>query len=348
MANRVSNGLLHTKSFALARLLRLPAPAVRRLAGAPITIEGRTLDPQAQLILRLNRLEGPPIEAQPVSRGRRALVASSRLIGRNQPIGSVSDRVIDGPGGELTLRFYTPRGRTGLAPALVFLHGGGWVYGDLESHDALCRFLAEEAQVRVVSVDYRLAPEHPFPAALHDARAAWDWIVDHAAAVGIDGDRIAIGGDSAGGNLATVLSQQVVAEGGRVPDLQFLIYPVTDLSVRRRSRELFGEGFFLTDQFMDQCEGFYLVGEDERTDPRVSPLLGELAGLPPAFVLTAGFDPLLDEGEAYAQALREAGVSVEYVCAEGQFHGFANAVGVGDSAPKTMSRAAAALHRGLS
>lgn len=348
MAKRSSGPVAATKSAVMTRLMSLPTPAVRRLAGPPITIEGRTLDPRAQLMLRLMRLAGPPIEDRPISQGRRAMVASTRAVGGNQPVGSVSDRVIPGPGGDLTLRLYAPRGRTGIAPAVMFVHGGGFVYGGLSSHDAVCRFLAEEAQVRVVAVRYRLAPEHPFPAAVEDVRAAWQWVVDNAEAVGIDPDRIGVAGDSAGANLAAVLCQQLVAEGGRVPDHQVLIYPVTDFSTRRRSRDLFGEGFLLTDTFMDQCRDFYLVSGEDETDPRVSPLLGELTDLPPALVVTAGFDPLLDDGEAYAQALREAGVRVEYMCAEEQFHGFANGVGPRTSGLPHMRRVAAAVHRGLS
>lgn len=348
MVIRVSRALSRSKSVGLAGLLALPAPVVRRLAGSPVVIDGKTLDPEMQLVLRLLALDGPPIESLPVSKGRRSMRASARVSGGRQPIGSVSDRTIDGPGGDLTLRFYTPRGVTGIAPALVFVHGGGWVYGDLETHDALCRLLAEEAQVRVVAVEYRLAPEHPFPAAIEDVRAAWDWVVENAGAVGIDRNRIAVGGDSAGGNLAIVLSQALVRDGGRVPDFQFLIYPATDFSMRRASRDLFGEGFFLTEGFMERCEDLYLIGADDRADPLASPLLGDVAGQPPAYVLTAGFDPLLDEGAAYADRLREAGVRVEYVEAPGLIHGFANMIGAGSSAPKVMRRAAVALQRGLS
>jgi len=166
-------------------ILSLPRPVIRRLAGAPVVIGGRTLDPEMQLLLRLQRLEGPPTETLPISRGRRQVLSQSRVAGGEQPIGAVTDRTIDGPGGPLTLRFYTPRGLTGAAPALVYFHGGAWIYGDLDSHDATCRFLAEEAQVRVVAVDYRLAPEAPFPAAFDDAWAAWTWIAEHAKGIAI-------------------------------------------------------------------------------------------------------------------------------------------------------------------
>ena len=329
-------------------LMQLPRPVLARLAGAPIVIDGRTLDPEIQLILRLQRLEGPAAESVSITRGRRIIDSSSRLAGGKQPIGAVTDRTIDGPGGPLALRFYTPRGLSGRSPALVFLHGGGWIYGSLETHDATCRFLAEEAQVRVIAVDYRLAPEAPFPAAVDDALAAWTWITDHAPGLGIDPDRIAIGGDSAGGNLAAVVAQQTVLAGTASPAFQLLIYPATDFFSTSRSRQTYAEGFYLSKAFMDLAEENYLVGGEDRADPRLSPLHGEVAGVAPAYVVTAGFDPLVDEGEAYVDKLRAAGVPVEHVREDGMIHGFLNMVGLGRSAPKAVRRAAAALQRHLS
>lgn len=269
------------------------------------------------------------------------------------PIGAVTDRTIDGPGGPLTLRFYTPRGLTGDAPALVFFHGGGWIYGDLDSHDAVCRFLAEEAQVRVVAVDYRLAPEAPFPAGVDDAWAAWTWVADHAKGIGIDPSRIAVGGDSAGGNLAAIVSQLAVKNpasgpGDAIrPAFQLLIYPATDFLETSTSRMTYADGFYLTKAFMDLAEEHYLIGTEDKSDMRLSPLHHDVAGVAPAYVVTAGFDPLLDEGKAYADKLRDAGVPVEYVCEESLIHSFANMVAIGTSAPRAMRRAAAALQRGL-
>ena len=329
-------------------LMQLPRPVLARLAGAPVVIDGRTLDPEIQLILRLQRLEGPAAESVSITRGRRIIDSSSRLAGGRQPIGAVTDRTIDGPGGPLALRFYTPRGLSGRSPALVFLHGGGWIYGSLETHDATCRFLAEEAQVRVIAVDYRLAPEAPFPAAVNDALAAWTWITDHAPGLGIDPDRIAIGGDSAGGNLAAVVAQQTVLAGTASPAFQLLIYPATDFFSTSRSRQTYAEGFYLSKAFMDLAEENYLVGGEDRADPRLSPLHGEVAGVAPAYVVTAGFDPLVDEGEAYVDKLRAAGVPVEHVREDGMIHGFLNMIGLGRSAPKAVRRAAAALQRHLS
>ena len=328
-------------------LMQLPRPVIARLAGAPVVIRGRTLDPEMQLLLRLQRLEGPAAETVAISRGRRIIASSSKLAGGSQPIGAVTDRTIDGPGGPLGLRFYTPRGLSGQSPALVFFHGGGWIYGDLESHDATCRYLAEEAQVRVVAVDYRLAPEAPFPAAIDDALAAWAWITQHAAGLGIDPDRIAVGGDSAGGNLAAVVAQQTVAAGHPSPAFQLLIYPATDFLSTSESRLTYADGFFLTKAFMDLAEENYLVGSEDRSDPRLSPLHGDVAGVAPAYIVTAGFDPLLDEGDAYAEKLRDAGVRVEHICEDGLIHGFINMVALGTVAPKAARTAATALQRGL-
>lgn len=329
-------------------IMQLPRPVLVRLAGSPVTVNGRTLDPEIQLLLKLQHLEGPAAETVAISRGRKIIRSSSQLAGGNQPIGAVTDRTIDGPGGPLPLRFYTPRGLSGESPALLFFHGGGWIYGDLESHDATCRFLAEEAQVRVIAVDYRLAPEAPYPAAVDDVMAAWHWIAEHARGIGIDPDRIAVGGDSAGGNLAAVVAQQTVAAGGPSPAFQLLIYPATDFRDTSDSRLTYAEGFFLTKAFMDLAEENYLIGGEDRSDPRLSPLHGDVTGVAPAYVVTAGFDPLLDEGAAYAEKLRAAGVPVEYVCEDGLIHGFINMVAIGRTAPKAARHAAAALQRGLS
>lgn len=329
-------------------MMKLPRPIIKRLAGEPTIVNGRTLDPEMQLLLKLQRLEGPAVETIPISRARRQIVSSSRLVGGNQPIGAVTDRSIDGPAGPLPLRFYTPRGLSGRAPALVFFHGGGWIYGNLDSHDALCRFLAEEAQVRVIAVDYRLAPEAPFPAAFDDSWAAWKWITDNAQGLGIDPTRIAVGGDSAGGNLAAIVAQHAVADEGVKPAFQLLIYPATDFSSVSESRLTYADGFFLTKAFMDLAEENYLLGNEDKTDKRLSPLHHDPKGVAPAYVVTAGFDPLLDEGKAYADKLKDAGVPLEYVCEEGMIHGFANMVAFGSTAPRAVRRMAAALQRGLS
>lgn len=329
-------------------LVKLPRSAVRRLAGDPVVVDGKTLDPEMQLLLRLLKLEGPAIETLAMSKARTKFISGFQVVGGKQPIGAVTDRTIDGPGGPLTLRFYTPSGLAGQAPALVYFHGGGFMHGNLDSHDATCRFLAEEAQVRVIAVDYRLAPEAPFPAAVDDAWAAWTWVTDHAKGLGLDPGRIAVGGDSAGGNLSAGLAQRAVRDGARAPAFQLLIYPITDFMESAASRTMYGEDFLLTRAYLDLSEGHYLLGDEDTSDPRLSPLRHDTAGVAPAYVVTAGFDPLQDEGRAYAEAMRAAGVPVEYVCEDGLIHTFANIVGYGSSAPRAMRRAAAALQRGLS
>ncbi|CAN5217786.1 alpha/beta hydrolase [soil metagenome] len=348
MANVAGAATDLARSMTLLNVFKVPAPVIRRLAGKPVVVDGVTLDPEMQLLLKLRALEGPPPEDLPLSRARRAIVAGSRLVSGRRPIGSVTDRVIEGPGGELTLRFYTPRGLTGVASTLFFLHGGGWMYGSLESHDGICRYLAEEAQVRVIAVDYRLAPEHPFPAGFEDAWAAYEWVIEHAKGIGVDPTRVAVGGDSAGGNFAAVIAQEAVRRGVQAPAFQLLIYPATDFTVERPSRATYSEGYYLSAKFMEQARENYLVGDEDLADRRLSPLCHDARGVAPAYVVTAGFDPLRDEGKAYADALGDAGVPVEYVCHEGLIHSFAHMVGLGRSAPKAMRKAAAALQRGLS
>lgn len=336
------------KGIAARSLMRLPLPVIRKLAGPPIRIDGKTLDPEMQLLLKLQKLDGPAVETLPISKARRTILEGSALVGGHLPIGAVTDRTIDGPSGKLPLRFYTPRGMSGAALALFFIHGGGWIYGDLESHDATCRFLAEEAQVRVIAVDYALGPEAPFPAGYDDVWSAYQWIVNNAQGIGVDVDRLAVGGDSAGSNLAAIIAQTAVRESFHSPRFQLLIYPATDFVEERPSRQTFADGFFLTKGFMDGASGHYLVGNEDPADPRLSPIRHSVKGVAPAYVVTAGFDPLLDEGKDYADKLREAGVAVEYVCEEGLIHSFANMVSLGRSAPKAMRRAAAALQRGVS
>jgi acetyl esterase len=262
-------------------------------------------------------------------------VHQARLVGGRQPIGALRDLVVDGAEGELPARLYIPSSRVGAdpVPTLLYYHGGGWVYGDLESHDAACRFLAETSGVQVLAVDYRLAPEHPLPAGLEDARAAFRWLVANAERVNADPERLAVGGDSAGGNLAALVAL-TAAEEGLPLRAQLLIYPATDFSRHSRSRDLFAEGFFLTDRFMVQCEDWYLPAGHDRSDPFASVLLTDKVpdGVAAAHVVTAGFDPLRDEGEAYADLLAGHGVTVTRTRYPSMIHGFFNIVGVGREA----------------
>lgn len=345
---RIGDVLGGARNTVARSIFTLPRPVLRRLAGPPVVVDGKTLDVEMQLLLRLQRLEGPPAESLPLAQARRQVVASSRLVGGRHPIGAVTERSIEGPVGPIGLRFYTPRGLTGASPALMYVHGGGFMHGGLDSHDSVCRQLAEQAQVRVVAVDYRLAPEAPFPAAFEDVLAAWTWVNAHAAGIGIDPDRIAIGGDSAGGNLSAVIALHAVRSKTVAPAFQLLIYPVTAFGQPTKSRDTYAEGFYLTRTYIELADELYLVGDEDLTDPRLSPLLNDPTGVAPAHLVTAGFDPLLDEGEAYADRLREAGVPVEYHCEEGLIHAFANMGGVGSAAPSAIRRISSALERGLS
>jgi acetyl esterase len=311
----------------------LPPRLQVRLSGKPpVEIDGDTLAPEAQLLLSvLERRKEPPLEtlaAADAREARRRLTAAYG--GKPVPVASVTDLDIDGIRG----RHYEPPEPGGPHPLLVYFHGGGFLYGDLDTHDNVCRILCRHAGAHVLAVDYRLAPEHPFPAAVDDARAALRWAYENAGRLKADPARIGVGGDSAGGNLAAVTSQLAAKDGGPAPALQLLIYPATDFTTRRRSRELFGEGFLLTNSEMDWFEDNYLgPGSPQAGDPRASPLLaGDLSGLPPAFVVTAAFDPLRDEGEAYAEALGDAGVPVTLRRFPGFIHGFINAVGVSRTA----------------
>jgi len=333
---------------ALRSALALPAAVRRRIIGKPVVIDGKRLHADMQLMLKLMKVSGPPAESLPISKGRTVIEMSSRAGGGRQPIGAVTDRSIDGPRGPIPLRFYTPQGLSGDSPALVFIHGGGWIYGSLDSHDATCRALAEQAQVRVISVGYRLAPESPFPSAPEECWAAWEWVTTHATGLGIDPARIAVGGDSAGGNLSAFVAQEAVRRQAAAPAFQLLIYPATDFATTYPSEQKFGEGFFLTHEFMQLARENYLVGDEDLTDPRLSPLHGDVKGVAPAYLVTAGFDPLLDEGQAYAEKLKAAGVPVEYRCEDSLIHGFINMTAVGTAAPKAIARVAAALQRGLS
>jgi acetyl esterase len=305
------------------------------------------LDPQAKALLdALAQLDGPPIlESEPAAVRESMAALGSMADAADEEVREVVERTIPGPGGDLRLRIYTPVLATEGAPqaCLVWYHGGGWVIGDLDTTDGVCRALCARSAATVVSVDYRLAPEHPYPAALDDAEAAFDWVRDHTDDLFIAPDRIAVGGDSAGGNLAALVAQ---SRRGQVA-FQLLIYPATDLAGSYPSHEENAEGYLLTRDHMVWFTGHYL-GDHDPTDPRVSPMLAEdLSGLPPAFVLTAEFDPLRDEGEAYAARLAEAGVEVTARRYDGMIHAFFQLNGVIDRAGEALDEAAAALTRAL-
>jgi acetyl esterase len=321
----------HDLAFAARRLLAssvlsLPAPIVAKLGGEPITKDGFTLDPQIQLMLVLARAsQVKNANEMPLRAARRELDASARVLSPEPPPRAHVESIeVDGAAGRLKARLYRPYGARaqGGAPCLLYFHGGGWVLGSLDSHDAPCRAFAEGAGCVVVSVDYRLAPEHPFPAAIDDATAAFRSIAKDAARYGIDPARIAVGGDSAGGNLAAVVCLDTRDDAVR-PCFQLLVYPSTDMTLSKPSIETMARGFFLErvtiDWFLDQ----YVPDRAVRGSPRTSPLsAASHANLPPAFVVTAGFDPLRDEGRAYAKKLQDAGVACEEQCYGSLIHGF--------------------------
>ncbi|MEV5964629.1 alpha/beta hydrolase [Kribbella sp. NPDC051952] len=308
---------------ALTPLYALPVAVRRRLAGTPITIDGNTLDPEVQLLLRAEGLLPSAIKSD-VETARAHLRTLCRLVaGSPTELQRVTELTVRGADGQLGARLYVPRdaGR-GL---LVFFHGGGWVVGDLDTHDCLCRALAADAGIRVLSVDYRLAPEAPAPTAAEDAIAAFSWAVEHAEDLGVDPALVAVGGDSAGGNLAAVVAQQCVRRGLPLPALQVLLYPGLDLVARRPSRDLFSEGFIITEADIIWYRDHYTPDPELRPDPIVSPLRADdLTGLPPTYLSTAGFDPLRDEGHEYAEALRAAGNPLTHAHHPTLPHGHAN------------------------
>jgi acetyl esterase len=309
----------------LVAALSLPERVQRVLAGRPVRIDGNTLATDVQLMLRLQRLARVPgADERPLGEGREVLLTTTAHTAGDQPIGTVRSLRV----GDLPARLYVPTAAPATAPLLVFFHGGGFWCGDLDTHDAPCRFLAEQSGVRLLSVDYRRAPEHPFPAAYDDAVAAYKWTVEHAGELGADPARLGVGGDSAGGNLAAGVAIEAARRGWPCA-VQLLVYPATLSRRDTRSAELFAEGFYLTRAFMEVSNRRYARATPD-DEPRLAPLHADLPpGLARALVYTAGFDPLRDEGEAYAERLRAAGASVDLTRFEDQIHGFFNIVGVG-------------------
>jgi acetyl esterase len=321
--------------IALTRALALPERLQRRLVGRPIEVDGHRLATDTQLMLRLAQVAGPAVEALPIEKGRVLLRRQSQMAGGTQPVGAVDALSVAGR----AARLYTPASApSGPGPLLVFFHGGGFVYGDLDSHDTAARFLAARSGVRVLAVEYGLAPEHPFPAAYDDALAAFAWVREHAAEVSADPDRIGVGGDSAGGNLAA----GVALAAGPGCAFQLLVYPVTQFDEETPSRQAFRSGFYLTSEFIELAGSSYVQDGTDPRDPRLSPLHADVPdGVAPAFIATAGFDPLRDEGEAYADKLAAAGVQVEAWRYPDQIHGFLNVLTARSSRAATADIAAA-------
>lgn len=303
------------------------------------------LDPEARHVLGLGRqADAPPFDAGTPQQARRAYDEGfPDLQGEREPVASVSERTIAGPGGPLTLRIYRGQGALDAdTPALLYLHGGGWVIGNLDSHDEICRWFANMAACVVISPAYRLAPEHKFPAAVEDCRATLSFMQASTGDLGIDTRRIAVAGDSAGGNLATVLS--LLAHGDRIPlTAQLLFYPNTDAAQTADGYRRFGEGFGLTASTMAWFRDHYIRNPGDIDDWRASPLKAEsLAGAPPAFIALAGHDILADEGEAYAGRLEEDGVPLVLRRWPGQIHGFVSMGRHGPAARQAVAEAVAA------
>jgi len=284
--------------------------------------EARTL---LDLMERAVRGGRPRLDTLPYAVGRKAVDKMSEDNEADPPaVGEVADGSFAGPGGALHFRRYRPLGSAaGPLPTLIYYHGGGFVIGNIETHDSTCRRLANKSRCQVISIDYRLAPEHPFPAPIDDGIAAFRHIRDHADSFGVDRAHLAVGGDSAGGAMAAVTCQAMRGAGEQAPAFQMLIYPATDSSRQSASRTAFAEGYFLTKSLIDWFWKAYVPGGVDLADLRLSPLLAkDFKGLPPAFVLTAGFDPLRDEGRAYADRLIDAGIKTTYVNYPGTIHGF--------------------------
>ncbi len=330
--------------LSLARLaFRLPDGALRAFAGeTPHADDGTPLDAALGAMLALmRRLDFPKSFERSVAEAR-AGTAEDVAIASAPPeaMASVEDRFIPGPAGTIHVRCYRPT-LAPKAPALVYLHGGGFVIGDLDSHDAVCRRIAKLAGCVIVAVHYRLAPEDPYPAAVEDAEAALEFVMSHAESFGGDPAHVAVAGDSAGGCLATVACRRLRDRGSPLPVAQVLIYPAIDFTKSMDSHRRYASGFNLEEKSIDWYRDHYLPNAARWKEPDASPLFTEdLSGLPKAVVVTAGFDPLLDEGAAYADKLRDAGVEVRYRCESALIHGFVNMAGLSAGCADALDRVA--------
>lgn len=330
--------------------LRMPISWVNIITGPPAAVDGRTLDGRTQWFLQLLARSGQkPLHQLGVAEAREDFDAFMLLLGgRPAPVGEIVDRTMAGPAGPLRIRIYRPAHSVArLLPTVLYFHGGGWVIGSLEGYDLACRYFCARSGCAVVSVDYRLAPEHKFPAAIDDGVAAFRWLATEAASLGLDPDRIVLAGDSAGGTIAAVAAQELRSEP-HPPCLQWLIYPATDLRGDTPSHKSCGDGFLLTKADMEWFRGQYLNAPDEVDDPRASPLrAADLSGVAPALVFTAGFDPLRDEGKAYATQLSAAGVKTIHREFDTLIHGFVGMRGALQAAARAMDDMVAGLRHEL-
>lgn len=305
------------------------------------------LHPQVKAVLDLMTKAGPPMHHLTPEKAREQILAMRATKGEVEAVGKVEDRSIKGPGSDIPIRIYTPNGR-GPFPLLVYFHGGGWVVGSIETVDASCRSLTNQVGCITVSVDYRLAPEHKFPAAPDDCYAATTWTALNAASIHGDPSRMAVGGESAGANLAAAVALMAQERGAPSIALQLLLYPVIDRNANLPSSRENAEGYFLTTEMMGWFWNHYLRNDADAENPLASPLRAKrLAGIAPAVIYTAEFDPLRDEGAEYAKKLREAGIAVEYKCQEGLIHGYMGMAKAVEPAGKALQEAVVALKKAL-
>ena len=303
------------------------------------------LDPQARVMIdRTAALNLPPTSQMTPAQARASVRERAAVLPR-EAVASVRDHQVPVPGGTIPVRVFTPEGAAA-KPALVYFHGGGWVTGDIETHEGICRTLANAAGCVVASVDYRCAPEHKFPTAAEDAYAATRWVAEQASTLGVDAARLAVIGDSAGGNLAAAVALMARDRKGPALAFQVLVYPVTDCDFDRPSYRENAEGYILTSESMRFYWDQYAPGAEDRVNPYASPMrAASLAGLPPALVITAEYDPLRDEGEAYARALGAAGVPVAHTRYPGMIHAFFRFTNVLDAARAAVAEVVAALQK---
>jgi acetyl esterase len=341
----------------------LPLLVQRFIGGPPIVVDGQTLHISTQMVLRLlGWFGGRTFESKPLALARLEVQQQAWTFGSFTPVDEIRDFSIEGPHGPIPMRLYRPNSVAPNGALMLFFHGGGWVLGGLDTCDSLCRMLAVDANITIVSVDYRLAPEHRFPIGLEDSLAAFDYLYWHAEDFGCSPDLVGVAGESAGGTMAIVISQLAaqrareteitrktesgveVKRGDRagrspIPAFQIPLMPVTDLSQKQQSYRLFGKGFMLTEAQMDWYKSQYLNTPDEALDTRVSPLLAEnLQGLPPAIIVVAGFDPLRDEALLYSRKLEDANVETEVILFAAHTHAEINATGAGGTAREMLRK----------
>jgi acetyl esterase len=298
---------------------------------------------------RAAQIPRPKIWDVPPMVARQSFSGMMELTGpKDVPVGKVENFSIPGPGGELRARSYAPIAAAGSLPTLVYFHGGGFVAGSLQSHDGLCRLFTAEGGFKVIALDYRLAPEHPWPAAVDDAWAALQWIEENASSLGVDAGRIAVGGDSAGGMLAAIVTQLAREKGGVKIAYQMLLFPNTHVGGETSSMNEFAVGYFLERRVIDYFNSLYLPAGTDCNSPKVSPLRAKsFAGLPPAYVMLGGYDPLHDEGLSYADKLRGAGVKVTIADYPDLVHGFIYLQTVLPQAHEAVAEAAKAVKKAL-